>query len=56
MHVVNVGAEDFGPPTPTTIQKVTQDVKDMTGIPINYVWYAGVALVGWLVYKNYFDE
>ena len=62
MHVhvmklgAGIGAENEGPPAPTVIQTVTQDIKDVTGIPINYVWYGGLALIGWFVYKNYFDE
>ena len=60
--VDGVGAEDEGPPAPTVVQQVAQKVQDATGLPAAtqmagvspYVIYAGVAMLGWYVYTNYF--
>ena len=54
-----MGAEEFGPPIPTTTQAVTQGMTDMskdirksTGFPIEYIIGAGV-LIGYMIYTQY---
>lgn len=59
--VDGVGADE-GPSAPTMVQQMAQSVQDATGFPIAtqmvgvspYVIYAGVAMLGWYVYTNYF--
>ena len=60
--VSGIGAEDAGPAAPTMVQQVAQSVQDATGLPAAtqmagvspYIIYAGVAMLGYWVYKNYF--
>jgi hypothetical protein len=33
-NVSGVGAEDYGPPAPSTVQQAGQVLKDFTGIPV----------------------
>lgn len=62
--VNGMGAEDAGPSAPTMVQQVAQTVQDATGLPAAtqmagvspYVIYAGIAMVGYWVYSNYFSH
>ena len=60
--VDGVGADDLGPNAPSVVQQIAQSVQDATGLPTAsqmagvspYVIYAGVAMLGYWVYTNYF--
>jgi hypothetical protein len=51
-----VGAEEYGPPTPTSTQLTVQAVRDTltTGIDKTTVMYIAVGLIGAYALYNYF--
>lgn len=54
-----VGAEEFGPPEPTTTQVAVQATRDVltTGIDKTTVMYIGVGLLGaYLLYNYMYSE
>ena len=48
--------EDFGPPKPTTIEKVTQLAMDTTGLQKNILIALGAGVVAYFAYQYFYGE
>ena len=51
-----MGAEEFGPETPTALQVVTQSAMDMTGLQKNILYAVGAGVVAYFAYQYFYGE